>query len=111
MVQTTEGTLKALGTLQVKEPNRDLPWVLAGPAVSLWETSHFSPFCLRLRSKYLVTFNLIGSSWMLLKAEAKLGKGVDEQRDQLIPMSKFSQNGAFSGFETQREHHQRLEPV
>lgn len=40
-----------------------------------------------------------------------MGKGVDEQKDQLILMSKFSKNCVFSGLEIQREHCRRAEPV
>lgn len=38
----------------------------------------------------------------MVKAEAEVGKGVDEQKDQLIPMSKFSKNCVFSGLEIQK---------
>lgn len=47
----------------------------------------------------------------MFKAEAEVGKGMDAQKDQLIPMSKFSKNCVFSGLEIQREHYQRAEPI
>lgn len=45
------------------------------------------------------------------KAEAKLRRGVDGQKDPLIPVSKFAKNDAFSGLKTQKEHCQKVETV
>lgn len=47
----------------------------------------------------------------MLKAEARVREGVDEQKDQLISMSKLYKNCTFLGFEIQRQHCQRVEPV
>ena len=49
----------------------------------------FAAFCFHLRSKCLVSFNLIDSSWAMTKADAKVGKAVDEQKDQVILMDNF----------------------
>lgn len=92
MVQTTERTLKTLGTTDegTKQSTGIGYSVPVGKCLFL------------LKSSCLVTSNLTGSRLALFKAEAKLGRVVDEQWDHLILMSKFSQHGAFSGLETER---------